>query len=95
MPFLKTVSALDLETWVCGKKQVDIDLLKRHTRYGGELNENTPVVKYLWEVLSELSDDDKLRFVRFCWGQDRLPANDDEFERNSIRFMIRPAVNNR
>lgn len=26
----------ELETWVCGKNTVDIDLLKRHTKYGGD-----------------------------------------------------------
>jgi hypothetical protein len=25
----------ELETWVCGKAIVDIELLKRHTRFGG------------------------------------------------------------
>lgn len=48
-------------------------------------------MKYLWEVLKELSDTEKLRFVKFCWGQERLPANDEEFERTQTRFMIKPS----
>ncbi len=82
----------DLEIWVCGKSKVDIPLLKRHTRYSGGLNEEFPTVKYLWEVLQELSDIEKLRFVKFCWGQERLPANDEEFERTQTRFMIKPST---
>mmetsp|Transcript_23255 Transcript_23255/g.22841 ORF Transcript_23255/g.22841 Transcript_23255/m.22841 type:complete len:123 (-) Transcript_23255:417-785(-) len=36
---LNLVTSSELETWVCGKKYVDIDLLKRHTKYGGDKNE--------------------------------------------------------
>jgi len=53
---------------VCGKKEVDFDLLKRHTSYSGGLNENCELIKNLWEVLSEMSPEEKLRFVKFCWG---------------------------
>ncbi|EGR31900.1 hypothetical protein IMG5_100500 [Ichthyophthirius multifiliis] len=92
LPLLNLVDASDLEMWVCGKKNVDFDLLKRHTIYSGNLNENTPHVKMLWEVLHELNHTESLRFVKFCWGQERLPPNDEEFERNQTRFMIKPAT---
>jgi len=68
LPFLNSVSASDLEIWVCGKHRVDFELLRRHTRYSGGLNEESPRVKFLWEVLMGLSETEKLRFVKFCWG---------------------------
>jgi other hect domain ubiquitin protein ligase E3 len=89
----------ELETWVCGKSTVDIDLLKRHTRYGGgdksgaALSEESPLIVWFWEVLSEFTEEEKQKFVKFCWGQQRLPANDEEFERRQTRFMIKPAMN--
>jgi len=92
LPYLNITSAADLEIWVCGKSKVDVSLLKRHTRYSGGLNDEYPTIKYLWEVLQELSDTEKLRFVKFCWGQERLPANDEEFERTQTRFMIKPST---
>lgn len=92
LPFLKTVTAADLESWVCGKKRVDIEMLRRHTRYSGGLTENSPVIQFFWEVLEEITDTEKLLFIKFCWGQERLPANDEEFERNSTRLMIRPSL---
>jgi other hect domain ubiquitin protein ligase E3 len=70
---------------------VDVDLLQRHTKYHG-LTEDAPRIKFLWETLKELSETEKLRFVKFCWGQERLPANDEEFERNQVRFMIKAAT---
>jgi len=76
----------ELETWVCGKNIVDVDLLKRHTKYGGDkkteiLTEESKRIRWFWENLREFSEEDKAKFIKFCWGQQRLPANDEEFER--------------
>lgn len=59
---MKGISAKDLEIWVCGKAKVNIDLLKRHTRYSGGLSEDSPLVKNLWEVLNSLKENEKLKF---------------------------------
>eukprot|EP01016_Furgasonia_blochmanni_P041270 TRINITY_DN5336_c0_g1_i12.p1 TRINITY_DN5336_c0_g1~~TRINITY_DN5336_c0_g1_i12.p1 ORF type:complete len:249 (-),score=53.32 TRINITY_DN5336_c0_g1_i12:217-918(-) len=91
LPFLNTITAKDLEIWVCGRSKVDFELLKRHTKYSGGLSDTAPRVVYLWEVLNGLKETEKLRFVKFCWGQERLPANDEEFQRTQTRFMIKPA----
>ena len=71
---------------------MDIDLLQRHTKYSGGLKEDSPRVIYFWKTLREMSDEDLLRFVKFCWGQERLPANDEEFIRARVRFMIKPTI---
>ena len=39
-----------------------------------------------------MSEEDQLRFIKFCWGQERLPANDEEFFRARVRFMVKPAL---
>ena len=82
----------EFETQVCGKPKVDVAMLKRRTKYSGNLSETSEVIKNFWIVLNELSEPDKLRFIKFCWGQERLPANDEEFNRHSTRFMIKPAM---
>ena len=63
---LSMVTYNELETWVCGKSIVDIDLLKRHTKYGGDskkqvglLTEESRRIKWFWEVLREFSEEDK------------------------------------
>ena len=71
---LNMVTYNELETWVCGKAVVDIDLLKRHTKYGGDkkttlLTEDSRRVQWFWEVLREFSEEDKQKFIKFCWGQ--------------------------
>ena len=76
---------------ICGKSDVNIELLKRHTVYSGNLNENSQLIVNFWKVLQNLKPNEKLKFVKFCWGQERLPAYDEEFEMQQIRFMIKPA----
>lgn len=70
---LNMVTYSELETWVCGKAIVDIDLLKRHTKYGGDkkttlLNSDSRRIKWFWEVLAAFTEEDKQKFIKFCWG---------------------------
>ena len=69
---LNMVTYSELETWVCGKAIVDIDLLKRHTKYGGsqgaQLSEESRRIQWFWEVLRSFSEEDKQKFIKFCWG---------------------------
>lgn len=85
------LTAKDLERFICGRNEVDFNLLKRHTRYSGGLKEDSELIKNFWSILLELSDKDKLKFVKFCWGQERLPSTSEAFENSSLRFMIKPA----
>eukprot|EP00825_Cyclidium_porcatum_P007577 TRINITY_DN1379_c0_g1_i1.p1 TRINITY_DN1379_c0_g1~~TRINITY_DN1379_c0_g1_i1.p1 ORF type:complete len:1026 (-),score=224.44 TRINITY_DN1379_c0_g1_i1:172-3249(-) len=87
---LQIMNYKDIEVQICGKKTIDFALLKRHTKYGGGLSENSQLIKNFWEVITDLEPSDQVRFVKFCWGQERLPENDDAFERNNIRFQIGP-----
>ena len=55
---LNLVTFSESETWVCGKKEVDIELLRRHTKYGGDKKFNEePRVKFFWEVLKKMTND--------------------------------------
>ena len=40
--------------WVCGKPEINFDLLKRYTKYSGDLTSESNRVKWLWEVLMTL-----------------------------------------
>jgi len=92
-PYLNCLSGEDLEVMVCGRPKVDVELLKKHTKYSGSLNESSQRIVFFWNILREMKEVDRLRFIKFCWGQDRLPVNSEEFERNGIRFMIKPTLN--
>ena len=83
----------ELETRICGKKKVDVDLLKINTKYINGLDINSNRIKWLWEILNESNEDDKLKFIKFCWAQERLPHSQDEYNRNHVKFTIKPAIN--
>ena len=40
-PYLNCLSGEDLEVMVCGRPKVDVELLKKHTKYSGSLNESS------------------------------------------------------
>jgi other hect domain ubiquitin protein ligase E3 len=87
---LRLVSQRELETRVCGKNKIDFDLLRKHTVYKAPFESESEVINNFWEALNEFSDADQLKFVKFCWGQERLPSTDHEYAVNQIRFMIKP-----
>jgi len=49
-----------LRALVCGNDMIDVDVLRRHTRYGEEFgleyNADTDVVKFFWEVFADMSN---------------------------------------
>jgi len=90
---LNVMTWQDLEWRVCGKPFVDLNLLKRHTEYSG-VPGDAPHIAYFWQCLSEFVQLDLRKFLRFTWGQERLPADDQEFARTQTRMLIKPALVN-
>ena len=91
IPFklLNLLTWQDLEWKVCGKPFIDIHLLKRHTTCSG-VQPDAPHINYFWNTLFEFNQQDRRGFLRFVWAQERLPVNDEEFERTKTRMMIKP-----
>ncbi|XP_026864354.1 E3 ubiquitin-protein ligase HECTD3 isoform X1 [Electrophorus electricus] len=72
-------AVLDLLTWqevekkVCGDPEITVEALKRLTRYE-DLEQTDIRVQYLWEALTNFTNEDRSRFLRFVTGRSRLPA---------------------
>eukprot|EP01083_Nonionella_stella_P254505 874454_1 len=88
---LNVMNWRELEILICGKKEININLLRRHTNYSSGLSASNPHIQWFWEVLSEFSEENKTKFIRFAWAQERLPSDDDEFIVTHTRFMIKPS----
>jgi len=82
----------ELEQLVCGKKVIDVELLKSYTSYSMDLTADSNRSKWLWEILSEISEEERVKFIKFCWGQERLPATKEEYEKLQINFKIKPHI---
>jgi hypothetical protein len=92
-PYLKCITNKDLEIHICGTKEVDFKLLKKNTIYSGGLKKDSELITNFWKVLEEMKEGDRLRFIKFCWGQERLPATEDDYTKTQTRFMIKPSMN--
>ncbi len=81
-----------MERLICGVKKVDIELLKAHTKLSPDLLESSKKVKWLWEILYEFDEEEKIKFVKFCWAQERLPSTSEEFLKLQITFTIKSYI---
>jgi len=92
MSLLNIANLDDLETWICGDSKPNIDLLRRHTEYPKDepsYAKDSKLIKNFWTFLDEISDEDRKKFIVFCWGQQRLPPNDAAFENSQTVFKIK------
>ena len=80
----------ELELLVCGRPTVDLELLRRRTKYGRGLREDSQVVRFLWQTLERFSHAQRRQFVHFVWGRCRLPVS---FPPHTyFRVNLRPAA---
>jgi E3 ubiquitin-protein ligase HERC2 len=76
----------ELELMTCGTPEVDVAILRQHTRYGVSVNPNDPHITILWEVLTSLSMEQRSMFLSFIWGRNRLPATEDEWGEQCMKI---------
>ncbi|XP_019386162.1 PREDICTED: E3 ubiquitin-protein ligase HECTD3-like, partial [Crocodylus porosus] len=71
-------SVLDFLTWqqlekkVCGDPEVTVEALKNFAQFEGMEPSDTRV-QYFWEALTNFTNEDRSRFLRFVTGRSRLP----------------------
>jgi HECT-domain (ubiquitin-transferase)/Regulator of chromosome condensation (RCC1) repeat len=70
--FVSKVSASELETLVVGEVELDFEALRAATKYEG-YSADSPVIKYLWEVLFSFDVESRKKFLSFVCGSDRAP----------------------
>jgi hypothetical protein len=76
---LSLLTGEELRGIVCGNPDIDVDLLRRVTKYE-HYDENDSVVLYFWEVLREMTTLQRKRFLQFVWARTRLPCKASEFD---------------
>ena len=79
----------EMERLVCGKKVVDIELLEKNTIISPELEKKNYLVKWVWEIVKEFSEEERIQFVKFCYAQERLPYTQEEYDQKQIQFSIK------
>jgi hypothetical protein len=54
----------ELESLICGSSQIDMNLIKKFTEYEG-FEGNSSFIGEFWEVLNEMTDEEKTLFLRY------------------------------
>ena len=82
---------------ISGQRTIDLEDWKKNTIYKGHYNENNQTIKYFWQVLSELSQNDLFIFYFFCTSSTHVPLdgfNSLKGVNNKIqKFTIEPKLN--
>ena len=71
---------VELERMTCGAPDIDINNLKKHTRFGVSVDPvNDAHIALLWRVLESFTADQRSKFLTFIWSRNRLPQTDEEW----------------
>ena len=79
---LPLFTAVELEQLICGNSTVDVQLLQQCTEYEDGLTPDTQLVVNFWEILTEMSNEERTLFLRFVWARSRMPASLSELSMN-------------
>jgi len=78
----------ELEIQVCGRPQMNVDLLQKMTKYEGTHRADALHIKNFWEIMRLRFDEmERAKFLKFIWGRSRLPVRSTDFE---THFKITP-----
>ena len=70
---IKILNSNELELILNGRPFIDVEEWKSYTEYKGIYNENHYVIKWFWEILSELSQKELSNLLLFSTGSSRVP----------------------
>jgi ubiquitin-protein ligase E3 A len=64
----------ELEQLICGTVETDLRPLEHWTEYDGGYTPSTPVIKWFWEEVHAMSEEDKKNLLTFVTGSHRVPT---------------------
>lgn len=73
-------TAREVERMVCGDPSIDVETLRRHTKYASPFSETHPQIQRFWRVFSTWAPVDRSRYCRFIYGRSRLPLKDEDWQ---------------
>jgi hypothetical protein len=71
---LSLFTAAEVRQLFTGDRRVDVEHLRRNTDYEN-VDPKSRIVTDFWEVLVEMTDDQRTLFLRFVWARSRMPTS--------------------
>ena len=72
---LGTINSSEFELLVCGQPFIDVNDWNKNSVYKGDYNKNHKLVKWFWDEVYKLSQDDLRKLLQFSTGTSRVPIN--------------------
>ena len=72
---LKSINAYELELLICGRPFIDVNEWKQNSIYKGKFSKSSTCVKWFWEEIFKLNQENLRRFLQFSTGSSRVPIN--------------------
>jgi hypothetical protein len=85
---LRLLTWREFETLVCGENEIDVERMRRHTRYLNDFSASTPCVRHFWRAVESFTPAERVMLIRFAWGRSRLPAPGEW--KDSDKFIVGP-----
>ena len=63
-----------MENMITGSTNVEISILRQCAEYE-DIDPESQVIKHFWEILEEMSSEERTLFLRFVWARSRMPAS--------------------
>lgn len=83
----------ELELVLCGLPEIDIADWRRNTHVAPSFGDS-PVTSWFWEVIGDLSEEERARFLQFCTGSSRVPVQGfkglTSYDGRICPFTLRP-----
>ena len=87
VPLLSLFTGPELETMVCGSREISVSLLKSVTTYKG-IDPTAPLSRWFWEVMEDFNQAERSLFLRFVWGRTRLPRTAADFRGRDFVLQV-------
>jgi hypothetical protein len=72
---LGTINSSEFELLVCGQPFIDVNDWNKNSVYKGDYNKNHKLVKWFWDEVYKLSQEDLRKLLQFSTGTSRVPIN--------------------
>eukprot|EP01087_Luapelamoeba_hula_P023941 TRINITY_DN893_c0_g1_i8.p1 TRINITY_DN893_c0_g1~~TRINITY_DN893_c0_g1_i8.p1 ORF type:complete len:3452 (+),score=650.24 TRINITY_DN893_c0_g1_i8:154-10509(+) len=78
MATLQLLTWPEMEALVCGRADYTVEELQSRTSFYSPLSLTAPPIQLLFTVLKEATPEERGNFLRFVYGQSRLPPNEND-----------------
>lgn len=84
----------ELELVLCGLPEIDLADWRRNTTVAPNFGDHMCIVEWFWEVIAQLTEDERARFLQFSTGSSRVPVQGfrglTSYDGRICLFSLRP-----